>query len=320
MIMGRLDNIIDKFNSGYFDTATSFFGDFESFFDYLGKKKVLDRIDPKIGEYEDFVYEEYQKDLLLKLAEYDVETLYKFVESSFPDVKIEDGIPYIYLTNLYDLSYYFCDNKQALRTLQFKSYGLDYSPGIYEIISYLNVSNTNRLKKEIINSFEGIEIYPETPVLYELADDADSDHVKIDESNISYIIDDPETIKYLFREYKNDIKSRLRDLYLSAQDSSFSDSAYQELFNTLESLFIGGIIETGDVKYPYKMRIFEFREKLYDYISRSRNDYPPLENFSSFGDMIYNFTSCLLLNHSRIENRAMNQLDERINELFSEFF
>lgn len=316
MIMGRLDNIINKFNSGYFDTATSFFGDFESFFDYLGKKKVLDRIDPQIGD-----YEEYQKDLLLKLAEYDVETLYKFVESSFPDVKIEDGIPYIYLTNLYDLSYYFCDNKQALRILKFDNYDLlDYSPNVYEIISYLNVSNTNRLKKEIINSFEGIEIYPETPVLYELADDANSDHVKIDESNISYIIDDPETMKYLFREYKNDIKSRLRDLYSSAQESSFSDSAYQELLNTLEDLFIGGIIETGDVKYPYKMRIFDFREKLYDYIFRSRNDDPPLENFNSFGDMIYNFTGCLLLDHSRIENRAMNQLDKRINELFSEFF
>ena len=98
------EDVLEQFGNNDFDVI-KYFNDYQTFFNILNKRGLMDEVDPmnSVGS------TEWQNEYILWLYENDKEKYYYWVNKLLDDVIFEDGKPYLEIANRADLANLFCD-------------------------------------------------------------------------------------------------------------------------------------------------------------------------------------------------------------------
>jgi hypothetical protein len=240
-----LQEYIDEFNSGEFESLLSIFGSMENILTFFKKRKVLDLIDPFDGGLED-----YQTEILnYLLNNLNDKSTMKYIVSQLSDVEVKDDGYYLQLSDKSDLCQLF------------KSYGgREWSPrdvvnslfeddiwefyhgttdNVYrDVIEELNPENIERLKTYMLDVLTNwkIEVDDETPDLFN--NYSEDGIFYLTPENVGDVIGDEESMKYLMDEdYLDNLKSELYSIHSNAYNQAYEKEIYDDTMNELSTFF-----------------------------------------------------------------------------------
>ena len=241
-----IQEYLDEFNSGEFESLLSMFGDMENILTFFQKRKVLHLIDPFDGDLQDYQLE-ILNFLLNKLND---KTILKKIVDLFADVAIKEDGYYLKLSDKSDLSDLF------------KDYGRDTSPrdvvkalfnddnwehfsdttdDIYrDVIEELNPENIERLKQHILDTLTNWKIDVEemqSPDLFiEYADDEGIFYITPE--NVGDVIGDKESFMYLLDEdYLPNVTGELYSIHYNAYNQAYESEIYDDVMSELSTFF-----------------------------------------------------------------------------------
>jgi len=250
------DKLLDLFYEDP-DRVIRLLGDVRQFFKYLESKNLIGDIDST----DDIWYENELQDLLVYKQLYNSEDKLDYIrrfikEHHFNDLKIE-GDKIIWDIDTSDFIKYFDrDNRYILEKVfdddYYEWFNYDYYD-VVELVEELNEKNKDIFGKLIISELNNkiteedimennidlleelleIQGYPET--------------LTIDEDNISQILSDKKTLKYLNKRY-NDIFHPLHSAWENANNSAYESELTRNIWNEIEDKFGKAEIHNYNIK------------------------------------------------------------------------
>jgi hypothetical protein len=238
------EDIIDQFHSGEFDPEL-YFGDYDTFFSVLEKRKLMDRLDIEDSD--------IQNRLLLWLHKKNPSKFYEFVVDKLSDVVMdENGNIYLDLDDRSELSNFFCESSRYGLS---KGYIEDILSGendlhLYEyttdsvyrdVIEGLNPKNMKHLREYVIENLKGQKIETETIELEDIArEQGHPEYVTVDNPiTAQTIIDDKDSMNYLLDNYLEDLKSELESIHTNAYNQAYESELYGKIFSELQEYING---------------------------------------------------------------------------------
>jgi len=225
----NFDRIIDQFHQGEFDPE-EWFGDYETFFKILQKRKLIHKLDIEDSD--------IQNRLLLWLREDKPSEFYDFLTDKLTDLEIdENGVVYLDLDDPSDLSRLFCSNSRngisrdgvesVLSGERYYDWFSDTTDDVYrDVIDNLNSRNRKFLEENIVETLQNQSIQPATPELIEIAQEqGHNEYATIDQSVVSRVVDDEESMNYLLEDYLSNIYSDLLTIHSNAYETAFEDAS-----------------------------------------------------------------------------------------------
>ena len=326
------EDIIDQFHAGEFDPEL-YFGDYDTFFSILEKRKLMDRLDIEDSD--------IQNRLLLWLHKKNPSKFYQFVLDKLTDLEIdEDGRVFLDLSDLSDLSELFCDRSSRdglLRVMveeilngEFDNWFEYTTDSVYDdVISELNPKNHKILADYIVNSLQNTRISPETEVLSEIANEqGHPDYVTVDSSVVETILDDKETMTHLLSEELQDLDNSLYSIHINAYSSAYESAVINSIWSELQE-YVEGKGQFYSVPHKFKKDTVinrftipvasNFHEIIDDYLrdNANRGNRGLLEYYGSYISLIADNFDCLTVygpdypDYSEIKNN--------INEIFVDY-
>jgi hypothetical protein len=236
---------IDEFNSGEFESLLSIFGSMENILTFFKKRKVLDLIDPFDGGLED-----YQTEILNYLLNNlnDKPTM-KYIVSQLSDVEVKDDGYYLQLSDKSDLCQLFKsyggrewsprDVVNSLFEDDIWEFYHDTTDNVYrDVIEELNPENIERLKTYMLDVLTNwkIEVDDETPDLFN--NYSEDGIFYLTPENVGDVIGDEESMKYLMDEdYLDNLKSELYSIHSNAYNQAYEKEIYDDTMNELSTFF-----------------------------------------------------------------------------------
>jgi hypothetical protein len=326
------NDVIEKFNNGDLDVE-KYFNDYSTFFTLLNRRGLMHEIDPHNSGYGDA----WQNEYLLWLYSNDKELFNKWVLSLLNDVFYKDGIPYLRIEDIGDLSNLFCGNRNTLskKTIADILSGEDWEPyfgmtdDVYDDIvkELLDKDNLKHLGEYIVSNLEGQEIEPETDLLYEISESQETDNPTINYENVLQVINDKETLKYLLNDYLTDLESQLSSIYSIAYNDAYIDGLFDKIFKELSTYFIG----RGEyVSRPHKNKkntevenfiipIDNFESNIVEFLldNKGYSNTGTLEYFGSYISVLQEWGECLHLYPPDYPD--YDRVYENINSYFKDY-
>ena len=332
--MNSLEKYIERFNEGNLDIRT-YFGDYKNFFNLLKKKDLLSYIDPISGSESEI----WQNEFMLWLLESDKNKFNYWVGKMLSDVEFdENGNPYLILSDRGRLSSLFCPSRNSIdpKTIeQILSGDYDYFDRHWDttddvhrdVIEELNSKNLRILYDHIIYESNNLEISPDTETLEIIAQEqGHPEYVRIDNSNIEKIVDDEETMKFLFREYLSDVQSNLYSLHSQSYNDAYESELFDEIWNELSTFFEGkgeSVLrphpykKDTDVEY-FKIPIVNFYSNLKDFLQENLKYTNTLYYYGDYIAILNETFSCLTVHAP--DYPSYRKIDQNINKYFSDYF
>jgi hypothetical protein len=331
------EDILEKFNNNDLNVP-KYFNDYETFFSILKKRGLMGEVDPKNAAGS----EHWQNEYLLWLYDNDKENYYIWVQELLGnEVTIENGIPYLEISERSDLANLFCDNnrndlgKQTISTIlsgdgdAWES-NWDTTNDVYDdVIKELNPKNLNRLYETIINTLDGISVSPETELLELIADEQNnSEYVTVTNENIVRIVDDEETMKYLLSEDLSDLRSDLYRVHSNSYNSAYENEVYDSIMSELKEYFDIDKAQWIYKTHPYKKEtkveyfkvpIFNFDDIVNDYLENNKG-YGNSGTIEFQGSLLYLIAEekeCLSARAPDYPD--FTEVNKSINEYFSDY-
>lgn len=270
-------SIIDDLNYNEEDSSyLKIMGSYENIFRILDRKGVLNRVD--IGS-EGGTYT-WGNEFLLYLLNNKPEKFFEIYSKYSSEFEYEDGVPYLILNSLGDLSILFCErnNSSYVSEILKGDFYLEYSShdlidNMYtQIIEELTPENLNSLSKMIVNELSQTPIYPSTDLLESLSNEREE--VYISDTNIIWIIKDEDTMNYLLEDYLMDLESELRSIYVSAYESAILSELHDSIWNELSPYFVNEV-DYITIPHPYrkdtvqdkvKLKIWNFKSNIEEFL------------------------------------------------------
>jgi hypothetical protein len=240
-----IQEYIDEFNSGEFESLLSMFGSMENILTFFNKRKVLHLIDPFDSELEN-----YQTEILnYLLNNLNDKSTIKHIVSQLSDVEVKDDGYYLQLYDKSDLSDLFKDYSRetsprdvvkALFNDDNWEHFSNTTDDIYDdVIEVLTPGNIELLKTHILNTLTNwkIEIDKETPDLFnEYADDEGIFYITPE--NVGEVIDDKESFMYLLEnDYLPDVTGDLHSIHYNAYNQAYESEIYDDVMSELSTFF-----------------------------------------------------------------------------------
>ena len=332
--MYSIEGFLEMFNNGDLEVE-KYFNDYETWFNILKRKGLMDDVDPKNATDSERWLNEY----ILWLYDNDKPNYYKWVLDSLNDVIMEDNKLY-WLDERKDLARLFCDgNRYDLDrdTVEkilsgddvFEPFW-DTTDDLYrDVIEELNEKNLNHLKNYIVKILKGQKLSPETEEMELIASEqGHGDYWEITEDNVSRIIDNEEAMKSLLNDELADLKAELYSIHSQAYNSAYESEVYDEIFSELDKYFDTKEHKWIITKHPwkqntqvekYRLPIRDFEGIVNDFLFSNRNygSSGNLDNYGSFIEMIKEDRDCL---HAQAPDYPDSRLvDKNINEYFSDY-
>jgi hypothetical protein len=328
--------IIDDFNNGYLDVE-KYFNDFTTFFNVLKKRGLMSELDVKAS-----VSGEWQNEYLIWLYENDSEKFYKDVVMLLDgDLEMDGNGKIYYVTkDRGELSKLFCSGRSDLApyTIEQILSGesdlwdryWDTTDDVYgDVIEELTPENNKRLQEYIVNSLKETQIEPETEELELIASEqGHPEYVLVTPENVKRIIDDRETMEYLFDDGLEDLKSELYSIHSSAYNSAYESEVWESIWSEIQEYF-DGYGEWISIPHTYKkdtnIQLFKipvgsnFDTIILDYLNLNKEyrNSGTLEYYGSYIGMLADSVDCLSV---RIPDYPDFRLvDENINLYFREY-
>ena len=255
----KLINVIDKLQNGDIDEEDikNFIGSLDKLFEFAARYNVITHIDPFNVEWGD-----YQNKLFKYFLENDPNYVYKIIEEELSDITELEGKYYLDLENAGDLAIFFSDGRNDMSRDTIASilngdhelYFHDATDNIYrdvydELGKDYQQEIKNYLKEELLK-VGTLSIGYKTPeVIEELAkEQGDESQLKLDEQNVTQLINDEVCLEYFLVNLGLDINQELYSLYSGCYESVYSDEIYNNLMGELVEEVIDNS-ERNDYKY-----------------------------------------------------------------------
>jgi hypothetical protein len=208
------------------------------------KYGLIDLIDPMSDDLMD-----YQNDILYTLVNENPEKWINFICETVIDSDLvkEGNNWYVYLNDQEDLGELFYEgSRDSTRSLVKSVLGEDMwepywdtTDDVYrDVVEELNEENLKTLYSRILKEVEGETLYTNTEYLEDL-DDSGSGEVVVTKENFSGMFQDEETLKYILKEYADEVRQELYSVHSNCYNSSYEGEIYDDIWSELSRFFEG---------------------------------------------------------------------------------
>jgi hypothetical protein len=325
------EDIIDQFHAGEFDPEL-YFGDYDTFFSILEKRKLMDRLDIEDSD--------IQNHLLLWLHKKNPSKFYQFVLDKLTDLEMdEDGRVFLDLSDLSDLLELFCDSPrnglsrdmvEGILNGDFDNWFEGTTNSVYDdVISELNPKNYKILVDYIVKALQNTQISAETEVLYEIANEqGHPEYVTVDSSLVETILDDKETMNYLLNKELEDLDDSLYSIHRNAYSSAYNNDVIDSIWNELQE-YVEGKGQFYSRPHTFKKNTViqrftipvasNFYEIIDDYLRDNVNNGSRglLEYYGSYLSLLADNFDCLKVSTPDYPNYS--KVSDDINEIFTDY-
>lgn len=332
--MSILD-IVNDFNDGDLDVE-NLFNDYETFFNILKRRGMMSLINPSGRGSED-----WQNEYLIWLYDNDRQKFYKDVVKLLNnDLIIDDTGKIFYETNnRSDLAALFCSNRNDMSQDTIESIlsgESDWEPywdttdDVYrDVIEELTPENNKSLQEYIVNKLKDTKIEPETEELELIASEqGHPEYVMVTLDNTKRIVDNKETMEYLFENGLEDLESELKSIHSSSYNSAYESAIWKVIWNELETYFNGNgqwISRPHTYKKDTTVEIFRipvadnFDTIILEYLNDNKTygNSGTLEYQGSYLSVLREFADCLSAYSPDYPDSS--EVDENINLYFSDY-
>lgn len=242
----HLQEYIDEFNSGEFETLMGIFGSVEQILTFFHKQKVLEYVDPFDGDLDD-----YQLEILnFLLNNLNDKSTMKYIVAQLSDVEIKEDGYYLQLSDKSDLCKLFKsysgreigprDIVESLFNDDNWEHFSNTTDNIYQdVVEVLTPENIERLKQHILDRLTNwkIEVDDECPDLFHNYAD-DEGIFYLTPENVGDVIGDEESMKYLMDEdYLDYLESELYSIHSNAYNQAYESEFYNDVMSELKTFF-----------------------------------------------------------------------------------
>ena len=236
---------IDEFNSGEFESLLSMFGSMENILTFFKKRKVLHLIDPFDGGLED-----YQTEILnYLLNNLNDKSMMKYIVSQLSDVEVKDDGYYLQLSDKSDLCKLFKsysgreigprDIVESLFNDDNWERFSDTTDNIYQdVVEVLTPENMERLKQHMLDVLTNwkIEVDDDSPDLFN--NYSEEGIFYLTPENVGDVIGDEESFMYLLdNDYLPDVTGDLYSIHSNAYNNAYESEIYNDVMSELETFF-----------------------------------------------------------------------------------
>ena len=295
------------------DKVMKIFGSFEGTlrFIYHYSPEILMSIDTN----DDFWYDTDLQDRIinfqLKNFKDKKEVIKNFIKNhTFNELEVEDNKIVWNLKDIDDLSELFTDTRNSnTRSVVEKLLKDDYYEWFYDdyysledMIEELNPENLTKLKRIIIEKLNG-QLTSENvsdsnslllDEMFEILGNPET--LEINDENVSDILDDKDTRKYIFENYLDEEESLLRNAYQQAQNDAYHDELFRSFSSSVED-FLGNLefydstLTTKDGNKLYrkgaKIDVTPSIERIFsNYFSNASDHYHQIDYYGNFLNML----------------------------------
>lgn len=245
MNIEKLKEIIEEVNNGNWEEYSQYFNDdMELFIKVIMKYGLIDLIDPMSDDLMD-----YQNDILYTLVNENPEKWINFICETVIDSDLvkEGNNWYVYLNDQEDLGELFYEgSRDSTRSLVKSVLGEDMwepywdtTDDVYrDVVEELNEENLKTLYSRILKEVEGETLYTNTEYLEDL-DDSGSGEVVVTKENFNGMFQDEETLKYILKEYADEVRQELYSVHSNCYNSSYEGEIYDDIWSELSRFFEG---------------------------------------------------------------------------------
>lgn len=334
-----LSYFIEDFNDNG-DEYIKWFGDLETFFDFLDKKGALDQLGIDIETNDDIVP--------IILAWYvkkgKLNEIKDTVVSQLGDIRKVGDKYLLVLDNMSELSVLFGDSnrngskdfvERVLDTEDYYEPFWDTTDDVYrDVIKELNEKNLNSLKMKIIKDLSGKKLSPETDEMELIANEQGHDDFwVVNSENINRVLEDEDTMKSLLGDELADLKSEFHSLHNAAYNSAYENQVFKEVWKDLseyvqEGEWVGvpNKYKSGQTKYEYIIDVSSnIDEILKDFIlENERLDYTSTPYYhgsylSLLTNLQENASGYEKLRYYPPDYVDFRELEKNINDMFSDY-
>jgi len=240
----HLQEYIDEFNSGEFESLLEIFGNMGQILTFFHKQKILHLIDPFDDDLSD-----YQLEILNYLLNVlnDEKTL-EYCVAQLSDVIPKDGVYYLRVTDKEDLAELFDNSGRNLTARDYvKSifgennweHYSDTTDDVYrDVIEELNPENIERLKQHMLDVLTNwkIEVDDSSPDLFN--NYSEEGIFYLTPENVGDVIGDEESFMYLLdNDYLPDVTGDLYSIHSNAYNNAYESEIYNDATSELETFF-----------------------------------------------------------------------------------
>lgn len=330
------EEIIDDFNNGELDVE-KFFNDYQTFFSVLKKRGLMSQIDVTADG-----ADEWQNEYLIWLYGNDKEKFHKDVVTLLnDDLEIdENGKIFLETNDRGELSRLFCSGRNEISRDIIEQIlsgdGDVWEPywnttdDVYrDVIEELTPENDKRLQEYIIDTLKDKKIAPETEELELIASEqGHPEYSLVIPENVKRIIDDKETMDYLFENDLEDLKSELYSIHSNSYNSAYETEVWNDIWSKIEEYFDGDG-EWVERPHTYKkdtmVQIFKipvasnFDDIILDYLNDNKDGGSRgiLEYWGSYISVLAESVDCL--NVYPPDYPDSGEVDKNINEYFKDY-
>ena len=326
------------------ESVEKLFGSFEGALSYINRisSEVYNEIDTKDETWYDNDLQDRIIYHQLNNSENKIDYIKKFIDRhSFDDLDVQ-GDRIIYNADLDDVLNLYDDRGRdstakgvAKVVLGDDGYTEWLSGDFYDLsglIDELNKENLQRLKLKFIEELNGIisrEKIEEDGI--ELLDEmleiqGNPEYLEVNMENISEMLEDSETLKFLFENYLTDLEGELSNAYNQAYNDAFGDEILNDVYSGMEGL-LGKMerndytITSKDGKKSYRTNyLIDVTPNIVDiflnYFSDYKNHYHQIDYYGNFTNMMKEFLDA---NGEKIDFRIRDYPDSRkVNQIYND--
>jgi hypothetical protein len=245
MNIEKLKEIIGEVNDGNWEEYSQFFNnDMELFIKVILKYGLIDLIDPMSDDLQD-----YQNDILYTLVNENPEKWVNFIcETVIDSDLVKQGDDwYLHLNDQEDLGdLFYHGNRDSTRDLVKSVLGEDHwepywdtTDDVYrDVVEELDDVNLKHLYNRILKEVEGETVSTDTSHLEDL-DESGSGEVVVTKENFEGMFQDEETLKYILKEYADEVRQELYSLHSNCYNSAYESEIYDDIWSELSTFFEG---------------------------------------------------------------------------------
>lgn len=251
------------------DNMIRFFGGIKGVLEYVNKvsPEVYNEIDASQDIWYDNEYQDYILYNQLRNSDDKLETIRKLIsQHDISDLKI-DGEKIIYDADTSDMVNLFKGGARGGDSQYIANLVLSdehhewvnfYEYSIEDIVELLDRENLLLLKKVMIENLNGVLSREEIEdnnidLLSEILEiQGNPDFLEVDMENVSDMLDDKETLEFIFDNYLTDVRNQLTSSYYNAYNQAVEDMISEQVFSSIKEMLGDFTVQDFSMKNSHK--------------------------------------------------------------------
>ena len=260
--------VLERFYSDP-DNVIRFFGGVKEILEYVNKMspEVFNEIDASLEIWYDNEVQDYILYNQLKNSDDKLEFIRRIIsQHNLNDLKI-DGDKIIYdadtsdMVNLFEKGRRGTDSQYVANLVlsgEYHEWVNYYENSLEDIIELLSKENLLSLKKVMIENLNGVLSKEEIEdsdidLLMEILEiQGNPNFLEVDMENVSDMLDDKETLKFIFDNHLTDVRNNLQSSYLNAYNQATEDMISEQVFSSIKEMLGDFEIKDFSIKNSHK--------------------------------------------------------------------